>query len=107
MNALKYLSTIAAVIARTFYVQKKGLTLKIVAAFASIVATVFSTYWDIVCDWGLLRKNSENPWLRDKLLLPRRSIYFIVMVFSIHRHFHLFCDPNIFFVTLIFVTVLL
>nr|XP_043634902.1 phosphate transporter PHO1 homolog 9-like [Erigeron canadensis] len=83
VNALKYLSTIAAVIARTFYVQEKGLTLKLVALAASVVATVFNTYWDLVCDWGLLRRNSENPWLRDKLLLPRRSFYFIAMVVNV------------------------
>ncbi|KAI3704744.1 hypothetical protein L1987_74971 [Smallanthus sonchifolius] len=83
VNGLKYLSTIAAVIARTFYVQKKGLTLKLVAASTSVVATVYNTYWDLVCDWGLLRKNSENPWLRDKLLLPHRSIYFLAMVVNV------------------------
>ncbi|KAD5961072.1 hypothetical protein E3N88_12545 [Mikania micrantha] len=83
VNGLKYLSTIAAVIARTFYVQKRGLTLKLVAALTSVVATVYNTYWDLVCDWGLLRKNSENPWLRDKLLLPHRSIYFLAMVVNV------------------------
>ncbi|XP_076891599.1 phosphate transporter PHO1 homolog 9-like [Bidens hawaiensis] len=83
VNGAKYLSTIAAVIARTFYAQKKGFTLKMVAASTSVVATVYNTYWDLVCDWGLLRKNSENPWLRDKLLLPHRSIYFIAMVVNV------------------------
>lgn len=83
MNGLKYLSTIVAVVARTFYVQKKGLTLKLVAASTSVVATVYNTYWDLVCDWGLLRRNSENPWLRDKLLLPHRWMYFLAMVFNI------------------------
>ncbi|KAI3808659.1 hypothetical protein L1987_24616 [Smallanthus sonchifolius] len=93
VNGLNYLSTIAAVIARTFYVQKKGLTLKLVAASASVVATVYNTYWDLVCDWGLLRRNSENPWLRDKLLLPHRSIYFLAMVFSI-RDINLFATEK-------------
>ncbi|PWA71366.1 SPX domain, EXS [Artemisia annua] len=83
VNAVKYLSTIAAVVARTFYAQEKGMTLKMVALSASIVATIYNTYWDLVCDWGLLRRNSENPWLRDKLLLPRRSIYFVAMVVNV------------------------
>ncbi|KAK9062503.1 hypothetical protein SSX86_019690 [Deinandra increscens subsp. villosa] len=83
VNGLKYLSTVAAVIARTFYVRKKGMTLKLVAASTSVVATVYNTYWDLVCDWGLLRRNSENPWLRDKLLLPHRSIYFLAMVVNV------------------------
>ncbi|GJV02080.1 SPX and EXS domain-containing protein [Tanacetum coccineum] len=51
LNALKYFSTIVAVVARTIHVQRPG--------------------------------NSENPWLRDKLILPNRSIYFIAMVLNV------------------------
>ncbi|GJV02081.1 SPX and EXS domain-containing protein [Tanacetum coccineum] len=83
LNALKYFSTIVAVVARTIYVQRPGVTLKIIAASTSGFATIFTTYWDIVNDWGLLCKNSENPWLRDKLILPNRSIYFIAMVLNV------------------------
>ncbi|KAI3784855.1 hypothetical protein L1987_43962 [Smallanthus sonchifolius] len=83
MNALKYFSTIVAVVTRALYSQKKGITLKIIAASTSGVATIFSTYWDIVMDWGLLCRNSENPWLRDKLILPSRSIYYIAMVLNV------------------------
>ncbi|KAI3784857.1 hypothetical protein L1987_43964 [Smallanthus sonchifolius] len=83
LNGLKYFSTTAAVVTRAIYSQKKGMTLKIIAASTSGVATIFSTYWDIVIDWGLLCRNSENPWLRDKLILPNRSIYFIAMVLNV------------------------
>ncbi|XP_076886840.1 phosphate transporter PHO1 homolog 3-like [Bidens hawaiensis] len=83
MNGLKYLSTIAAVVTRTIYTQRRGTTMKIIAASTSGVATIFSTYWDIVMDWGLLCRNSENPWLRDKLILPSRSIYFIAIVLNV------------------------
>ncbi|KAM0006886.1 putative SPX domain-containing protein [Helianthus debilis subsp. tardiflorus] len=83
MNGIKYLSTIAAVVSRTIYTQKRGTTLKIIAASTSGVATIFSTYWDLVMDWGLLCRNSENPWLRDKLILPNKSVYFIAMVLNV------------------------
>ncbi|KAJ0754393.1 putative SPX domain-containing protein [Helianthus annuus] len=83
MNGLKYLSTIAAVVSRTIYIQRRGTSLKILAASTSGVATIFNTYWDIVMDWGLLCRNSENPWLRDKLILPNRSVYFIAMVLNV------------------------
>ncbi|XP_076941750.1 phosphate transporter PHO1 homolog 3-like [Bidens hawaiensis] len=83
LNGLKYFSTIAAVVTRTIYSQRRGITLKIISASTSGVATIFSTYWDIVMDWGLLCKDSENPWLRDKLILPHRSIYFIAMVLNV------------------------
>ncbi|KAI3784854.1 hypothetical protein L1987_43961 [Smallanthus sonchifolius] len=83
MNGLKYLSTIAAVVSRAIYTQNRGTTLRIIAASTSGVATIFSTYWDLVMDWGLLCRNSENPWLRDKLILPSKSIYFIAMVLNV------------------------
>ncbi|RVW30470.1 Phosphate transporter PHO1-like 9 [Vitis vinifera] len=47
------------------------------------IATIANTYWDIVIDWGLLRWNSKNPWLRDKLLVPSKSVYFIAMVLNV------------------------
>ncbi|PWA80096.1 SPX domain, EXS [Artemisia annua] len=83
LNGLKYFSTIVAVVARSMYSQKHGMTLKIIAASTSGIATIFSTYWDLVKDWGLLNKNSVNPWLRDKLILPNPYIYFIAMVLNV------------------------
>ncbi|KAI3500740.1 hypothetical protein L1887_36565 [Cichorium endivia] len=88
LNALKYFSTIVAVVARAIDVlmiekNQRNMTIKVIAIVTSIVATIFSTYWDLVMDWGLLRRNSENPWLRDKLLLPKRSIYFLAMVLNV------------------------
>lgn len=87
LNALKYFSIIVAVVARTIQTQMidtdaRYMTIKYIALATSIFATIFATYWDLVMDWGLLCRNSENPWLRDKLILPKRSIYFIAMVIS-------------------------
>ncbi|KAF2313597.1 hypothetical protein GH714_012327 [Hevea brasiliensis] len=78
-NSVKYLSTIIAVALRTCYDLKRGMTWKILAAATSGFATIISTYWDIVIDWGLLRPNSRNPWLRDKLVIPKKSVYFVAM----------------------------
>ncbi|XAR71260.1 hypothetical protein NMG60_11028441 [Bertholletia excelsa] len=82
LNGLKYFSTIVAVVTRTGHDLKWGVTWKIMAAVSSGVATVASTYWDIVIDWGLLRRNSRNPWLRDKLLIPHKSIYFVAIILN-------------------------
>ncbi|XP_057839146.2 phosphate transporter PHO1 homolog 9 [Cryptomeria japonica] len=79
-NALKYLSTILSVVIRTAYDQTKRRSWKIASFFMSSIATIVSTYWDLVIDWGLLQRNSQNPWLRDKLLIKNKSIYFIAMV---------------------------
>lgn len=43
-------------------------------------ATLMNTYWDIVVDWGLLGWNSKNFLLRDKLLVPQKTLYFVAMV---------------------------
>lgn len=82
-NGLKYLSTIVAVVTRTIYVQRPGLSIRIIAGSSSVIATVFNTYWDMVKDWGLLCRNSNNPWLRDRLILPNKSVYFIAMVLNV------------------------
>ncbi|CAH8357582.1 unnamed protein product [Eruca vesicaria subsp. sativa] len=83
LNALKYLSTILAVAARTIFETKRGTYWLTVAVTTSTIATLFNTYWDIFRDWGLMNRNSKNPWLRDKLLIPYKSIYFIAMVVNV------------------------
>ncbi|GAY36710.1 hypothetical protein CUMW_023990 [Citrus unshiu] len=70
-NGLKYFLTIVAVCMRT------ALSLNGVGGLGwKIIAWIFS---DIVFDWGLLNWHSKNCWLRDKLLVPHKSVYFIGM----------------------------
>ncbi|XP_073310364.1 phosphate transporter PHO1 homolog 9-like [Primulina huaijiensis] len=83
LNSLKYFSTVVALVFRTIYDLRRGTFWKIMAASSSGVTTIFSTYWDIVMDWGLLQKNSRNPWLRDKLLVPNKAVYFVAIVVNI------------------------
>ncbi|XP_055805337.1 phosphate transporter PHO1 homolog 9-like isoform X2 [Solanum dulcamara] len=82
-NSLKYLSTIVALVMRTLYDQKRGTFWKVMAASTSGITTVANTYWDLVIDWGLLQRNSKNPWLRDKLLVPYKIVYFVAIVLNI------------------------
>ncbi|TYJ37777.1 hypothetical protein E1A91_A05G399200v1 [Gossypium mustelinum] len=84
VNGLKYLSTIAAVALRTIYQFQKQKTTAwlVLAAATSGMATIFNTYWDIVIDWGLLRRKSSNPWLRDKLVLAHKVVYFLAMALN-------------------------
>ncbi|MCL7024589.1 hypothetical protein MKW94_016156 [Papaver nudicaule] len=86
-NALKYFSTIVAVAIRTAYKLNTSMTWFILALVSSVISAVFNTYWDIVIDWGLLRKNSKNRFLRDKLLLPQQSVYFVAIVLNILLRF--------------------
>ncbi|XP_050373013.1 phosphate transporter PHO1 homolog 10 [Argentina anserina] len=83
-NGLKYLSTIVAVIIRTIYELHKGKTSwMVLALLSSAVATMMNTYWDIVVDWGLLQKQSKNRFLRDRLQVPHKSIYFAAMILDV------------------------
>lgn len=79
-NGLKYFLTIVAVLTRTTFELKKGRTWRVLALISSAVATMMNTYWDIVIDWGLLRRKSKNPFLRDKLVVSHKSVYFAAMV---------------------------
>ncbi|PQM35298.1 phosphate transporter PHO1 homolog 3 [Prunus yedoensis var. nudiflora] len=70
-NGLKYFFTIVAVSMKTAYTLE----------------TIYGTYWDLVVDWGLLQRNSKNRWLRDKLLIPYKSVYFGAMVLNVLLRF--------------------
>ncbi|XP_019195155.1 PREDICTED: phosphate transporter PHO1 homolog 3-like [Ipomoea nil] len=83
LNGLKYFTTVAALVLRTLYEQNKGTTLHVLAIAFSGITTITNTYWDIVIDWGLLQRNSKNPWLRDKLLVPNKAVYFAAIVVNI------------------------
>ncbi|KAF7809093.1 phosphate transporter PHO1-like protein 3-like [Senna tora] len=87
MNAIKYFLTIVAVCIRIAYSFYKGMRWKVVACIFSICAAIFSTYWDLVIDWGLLQRNSKNRWLRDKLIIPQKSVYFVAMVLNVLLRF--------------------
>ncbi|CAO2829552.1 unnamed protein product [Amaranthus hypochondriacus] len=82
-NALKYLTTIVAVVIRTFYELKKGKTLFLLAYVSSICAMAYNIYWDIACDWELLYWDSINYVLRDARLVSYKSVYYIAMVVNV------------------------
>jgi hypothetical protein len=80
--------TIVAVCLRTAYsIQKGQVAWRVLAAVFSFIAAIFCTYWDFVHDWGLLNRTSKNRWLRDKLLVPQKKVYFIAMVSLMQKHF--------------------
>ncbi|KAK3218085.1 hypothetical protein Dsin_012055 [Dipteronia sinensis] len=60
-----------------------GNGLEIIAGITSAIAAIYCTYWDLVVDWGLLQRHSNNRWLRDKLLVPCKTVYFAAMVLDV------------------------
>ncbi|XP_047310260.1 phosphate transporter PHO1 homolog 9-like [Impatiens glandulifera] len=81
-NGLKYFLTIVAITARTGNELKWGNIWLITAWASSIIVTILATYWDIVIDWGLLRIHSKNALLRDKLVIPHKTVYFVAIVLN-------------------------
>ncbi|OMO93277.1 hypothetical protein CCACVL1_06551 [Corchorus capsularis] len=81
-NGIKYFITIVALCLRSAYSLNGGLGWEIVAIIFSVAAAIVGTYWDLVYDWGLLQRNSRNKWLRDKLLVSRKSVYFGAMALN-------------------------
>ncbi|KAL2613442.1 hypothetical protein R1flu_025134 [Riccia fluitans] len=87
-NGGKYLSAMLAVIVRTFYGRNENTFWTVSYIAISTIATFYQIYWDLVIDWGLLRKNSVNRWLRDQLILEdHHYIYFISMGINILLRF--------------------
>ncbi|KAK6152597.1 hypothetical protein DH2020_012236 [Rehmannia glutinosa] len=72
--------TVVALVMRTIYDLRRQMFWRIMAASTSGITTIYNTYWDIVIDWGLLRKNAKNPWLRDNLLISNKAVYFVAIV---------------------------
>ncbi|GLT73038.1 hypothetical protein SLA2020_449250 [Shorea laevis] len=86
-NGLKYFLTIVAVCMRTAYSLDDRRRWKALAWIFSACAAIVGTYWDLVMDWGLLQRQSKNRWLRDKLLIPHKSVYFGAMVLNVFLRF--------------------
>ncbi|TXG66365.1 hypothetical protein EZV62_007640 [Acer yangbiense] len=86
-NGMKYFVTIIAISTRTAYSLYLGIGWKIIAGIFSVIAAIYGTYWDLVVDWGLLQRQSKNRWLRDKLLIPHKTVYFGAMVLNVLLRF--------------------
>lgn len=86
-NGLKYFLTIIVVCTRTAYSLNAGTGWRIVAQICSTIAAIYGMYWDLVVDWGLLQRRSKNRWLRDKLLIPYKGVYFRAMALNILLRF--------------------
>ncbi|KAG2276410.1 hypothetical protein Bca52824_058965 [Brassica carinata] len=88
-NGIKYFLTIVAVCLRTAYSVDKDnqFVWRMLAGIFSAIAAIFCTYWDLVLDWGLLNRTSKNRWLRDKLLIPQKKVYFIAMILNVLLRF--------------------
>ncbi|XP_010069113.2 phosphate transporter PHO1 [Eucalyptus grandis] len=83
-NMGKYVSAMVAAGARIAYARQPHNHLWLCTVLVtSVVATMYQLYWDFVRDWGLLEPKSKNPWLRDQLVLKRKSIYYMSIALNV------------------------
>ena len=79
-NGGKYLSAMIAAGARISYSYYTTPIWLAVFVITSSFATLYQMYWDIVRDWGFFQPKSQNPFLRDQLLLKNKSTYYCSIV---------------------------
>ncbi|KAK5578744.1 hypothetical protein RB653_008417 [Dictyostelium firmibasis] len=86
-NALKYFMGLIVLFFSNLYHNKDNEVYKVYWVSFAIVGTIFSTYWDVVKDWGLFSKNSKNYLLRDQLLFSYKPFYYYSIVSNIIMRF--------------------
>ncbi|GAB2297090.1 Phosphate transporter PHO1 1 [Dionaea muscipula] len=79
VNLGKYVSAMVAAGAKVAYEKERSIGYLCLVVAMSSAATVYQLYWDYVKDWGLLQFHSNNPWLRNELMLHRKCIYYFSM----------------------------
>ncbi|XVF42966.1 hypothetical protein PTKIN_Ptkin02bG0002300 [Pterospermum kingtungense] len=79
VNLGKYVSAMLAAGTKVAYEKERSMGWLCLVVVMSSAATVYQLYWDFVKDWGLLQLNSNNPWLRNELMLRRKFIYYFSM----------------------------
>ncbi|KAG2702632.1 hypothetical protein I3760_06G099500 [Carya illinoinensis] len=79
VNLGKYVSAMLAAGAKVAYEKERSVGWLCLLVVVSSAATVYQLYWDFVKDWGLLKMNSKNPWLRNELILRQKIIYYFSM----------------------------
>ncbi|KAK2455881.1 phosphate transporter PHO1 [Trifolium repens] len=82
-NMGKYVSAMVAAGARVTYSRQSDNLWFAIVIITSVVATTYQLYWDFIKDWGFLNPKSRNPWLRDDLVLKKKSIYYMSIALNI------------------------
>jgi hypothetical protein len=95
-NTLKYLASLLTLLFSYLYTYSQPKIFSAWVAFAAI-SSLFSFYWDIKQDWGLLEKSKKNPYLRDTLSYGSAKVYYCIVVvdFILRLSWVFTLSPNI------------
>lgn len=62
------------------YSQNHSTLWLVLFATSALGSTIFQNFWDLVKDWGLLRRGATAPWLRNNRVLTNAWVYYVAMV---------------------------
>ncbi|CAO3697478.1 unnamed protein product [Rhizopus microsporus] len=71
LNALKYITSIAAALLNGYKRMTDSTTIKVAWIISLIINSSYTSAWDIKMDWGILQLNSHHFLLRDDLVFYR------------------------------------
>ncbi|KAG4103227.1 EXS family-domain-containing protein [Neocallimastix lanati (nom. inval.)] len=88
LNAGKYMVGIISILLGHLY-------LRVIWIISLVATSSYSYTWDVLMDWGFFQKNSKNKFLRDDLIFPTWSYYYVMISNLFLRTIWLFTvSPN-------------
>ena len=82
-NAAKYSTSFVKVLCSAVYSKHKHNVAMAFWFLSHAISAIYTLYWDLINDWGLLKRKSKNFWLRDELIYGHglnNWIYYIAMI---------------------------
>ncbi|ORX45357.1 EXS-domain-containing protein [Piromyces finnis] len=79
LNAGKYIVGIISILLGTLSRVNGHLYLRIIWILSMLMSTSYSYTWDVKMDWGFFKKNSKNKFLRDDLIFPTWTYYYVMI----------------------------
>ena len=80
IDSLKYVSYLIYITINSYKKLSSGFThIYTIGLIWHLVVVVYAYLWDVIQDWGLLRRKSRNYLLRDNLLYPKKFYYFAMV----------------------------
>lgn len=80
INAGKYLCIMAVTLFAGLHRIYGGAVLLGLYIAIATLGVIYTSGWDIIMDWGLLKKNSKHRFLRDSLMFPEWVYYVAIPI---------------------------
>ena len=84
-NTFKYVGGLSNAIFAWLYDRNKTFVFKIFHIIIGIISQGYMLFWDIYVDWGLGRFGTNNFFLRNKIVYPKKWYYIAIIIDAILR----------------------